>query len=251
MTSENERPQEAVYLETANGNFIVDDEGSGYILHKNALKDDNLLFEEDKASGEAEEEAQLPSAEEVDLSIFDDIETPEQEEKVEEEDNEPETLEFTKFKDDFKKHLGLDLEEALIAVQELQNLRAELYIKEQERDIQDSWGVDNDTFKKRMKDVRAYAFTLAETKPELFKKLDNVEGVKLIWSKLEQDRQRVSLQQKQVPGIQRNSQRTPEGTSKKYEYTYSQIQNMSRTDYEKSATRIAQAFASGRVDMKR
>lgn len=249
---------EPTYYEGKNGNLIVDDEGSGYILHKNPLLDDSegVAYEEGlgEAPEDAQAEAQLPDAEgaeELDLSLFDGLESSNEEKLEESEEQKQEAPEFTKFKEDFKKHLGVELDEALGAVKELQSLRAELYIKEQERSIQNSWGVDDSTFQSRMQEVRAYAANVAKTKPELFQKLDNPEGVKLIWAKLEQDKQRSKPQAKQVPGLQRNSQRVPEGAAPKYEFTYSAIQKMSREDYEKNAGRIANAFATGRVDMKR
>lgn len=266
MISENvnkapeETSTEPTIYQTRSGNYIVDDEGSGYILHKNPLLDDSdgVAYEEgfgeDAPTAPSSDEGEGQGAEELDLTLLDGLEDVAQEPNPEEGSNEEEkqeTPDFTKFKEDFKKHLGVELDEALGAVKELQTLRAELYIREQERNIQNSWGVDDSTFQSRMQEVRAYASNVAKTKPELFQKLDNPEGVKLIWAKLEQDKQRSKPQTKQVPGLQRNSQRVPEGAVPKYEFTYSAIQKMSREDYEKNAGRIANAFATGRVDMKR
>ena len=100
-----------------------------------------------------------------------------------------------------------------------------------------------------MNEVREYAANIQKKNPEMFKKLDNVEGVKLIWAKIESEKQKGN--KAQVPSVQTSGNRTPATSKSAFDFTYSQLQKMSRDEYAKNAKRIERAFAQGRVDMKR
>lgn len=208
-------------------------------------------YDESIGQEETTEETSEPSTndDEVDLSLFDELdktEEPKAEETSEEEQTPPG---FEKFSEDFKKYMGFDVKEAMTMVQELQNLRTELVVREQENSIKSSWGVDDATYQQRMKEVRDYATNIQKKNPEMFKKLDNVEGVKLIWAKLESEQRKAS--KAQVPSIQTSGNKTPAGSKSSFDFTYSQVQKMGREEYAKNAGRIQRAFAEGRVDMKR
>ncbi len=186
----------------------------------------------------------------VDLSLFDELDKAQEPEKTEESTDEEQVPPgFEKFSEDFKKYLGFDVKEAMTMVQELQTLKQELVVREQENSIKSAWNVDNDTYQERMNEVRAYAANIQQKNPEMFKKLDNVEGVKLIWAKIASEKQKGT--KAQVPSIQQSGNKTPANAKSTFDFTYSQLQKMSRDEYAKNARRIESAFANGRVDMKR
>lgn len=230
----------------------IEDVG-GFII-KNAQQ--KLWDGVDEADGQVDtepssEESSEPSLEtdEVDLSLFDELDKAEEPKADEEPAEEQAPPGFEKFAEDFKKYLGFDVKEAMTMVQELQTLKQEIVVREQENNIKSSWGVDDATYQERMNEVRKYAANIQQKNPEMFKKLDNVEGVKLIWAKLEQEKRKGS--KAQVPSVQQSGNKTPATSKSAFDFTYSQLQKMSRDEYAKNANKIQRAFADGRVDMKR
>lgn len=230
----------------------LEDVGGFIIKNANQHFWDGVDDDEQPTSDADVTEPSEPSSttDEPDLSLFDDLDKAQESEPEKPEDTEqPETVEFTKFSEDFKKHLGFDIKEAMTMVQELQTLRQEIVVREQETNIKSSWGVDDATYQERMNEVRTYAANIQQKNPEMFNKLDNVEGVKLIWAKIESEKRKGN--KATVPSIQTSGNKTPATTKSAFDFTYSQLQKMSRDEYAKNANKIQRAFSNGRVDMKR
>lgn len=241
MSENTQQPQAAEPQE-----FESLEDVGGYIV-KNANA--NLYDPSETEEQEEEQTTDAADADEPDLSIFDgiDSEAPATEKPAADEDKTPPG--FEKFSQDFKEYLGFDIKDAMAAVQELQTLRNDIAIREQEASIKTSWAVDDTTYKARMNEVREYASAIQKKNPSMFEKLDNPEGVKLIWAKLESEKRKGN--KTQVPGIQTTGNKTPAGARSAFDFTASQLQKMSRDEYAKNARRIERAYVEGRVDLRK
>lgn len=160
----------------------------------------------------------------------------------------PDTPEAKKFAENFKEYLGFDISELKSGVQELQQYRERLQAEETQRSqekqmssLQKEWGLDQSAFDGRMNQI---VERFKQYSPEMQKRLDTVEGAKLIWAKLEQE-----SKESNVPSFQRNSTISPGG--KKYLFGKSEISNMSKEEYAKNSDRILKAYQLGLVDNNR
>lgn len=147
---------------------------------------------------------------------------------------------YEQFSNDFRKFTGIDLQNAVQLVGQLQAWQVQQQVKQQESELQQSWGVQGDEFKQRLEAVRTRFKSLPK---DLQYRLDNPMGAQLIWAKLQQEEQ---AKQKQVPRFDRTGVQGSVGTPK-HMYTQQQILNMSNDDYEKQASRIAYAYKNGLV----
>lgn len=205
--------------------------------------------EEDLTSA-PEGEVQPPEKETSSLPSLEELELPSQPEKQDKPEEEkldiPDSPEAKKFAEDFRQYLGFDIDELRSGMKELQQLRQEAFEQQQravqEREmnkLREEWGIDQGTFDQRMKQVveRFGAYP-----PEMQKRLDNLDGARLIWAKLEQE------QAKQpVPQFQKSSGRTSVGTQPMF--TKSEIDKMSSAEYAKNADKILKAYRLGLVNL--
>ncbi len=148
---------------------------------------------------------------------------------------------FARFNEDFKKYAGVDFKEAMESFKFVQQKYHEQAVNEQKRQLATEWGVEGDEFESRLTQVRD---RWSRLKPELQKQYDTNEGIKLIWTHIENEQ---AKNQKQVPGLQRSSTKIPAGMQAKYDFTQRQIDKMSNEEYAKNAGRIMTAYANGRV----
>jgi len=121
------------------------------------------------------------------------LDEPEEEEKPKEEtEKKPPTS--TEFDTQFEERFGVKPTDALYLVNELLQFKqivdqiggmetlVEFRIRQQENELQQSWGVDEAEFASRMKMVRDYFKELSPAKQAA---LDNPDGARLIWAYLE------------------------------------------------------------------
>jgi hypothetical protein len=120
----------------------------------------------------------------------------EPEEKPSEEEKEPEKKPPTsaEFDVQFKERFGVEPTEALYLVNELLQFKqvvdqiggmetlVEFRVRQQEKELQQSWDVDDAEFTSRMEMVRGYFKELSPAKQAA---LDNPDGARLIWAYLE------------------------------------------------------------------
>ncbi len=150
---------------------------------------------------------------------------------------------FARFNEDFKKYAGVDFKEAMESFKFVQQKYHEQAVNEQKRQLATEWGVEGDEFESRLTQVRD---RWSRLKPELQKQYDTNEGIKLIWTHIENEQ---AKNQKQVPGLQRSNTKIPAGTQAKYDFTQRQIDKMSNEEYQKNSGRIMTAYANGRVKL--
>ena len=159
----------------------------------------------------------------------------------------PDTPEAKKFASDFQQYLGFSVEELRAGIQEMQQMRTHFAqvqsnaaIQRQERELSESWGISGDALKDRLDLVRE---RFAKLPPEMQSRLDNPEGAKMIWARLQQEEQ-----QSGIPVFQKS---TGLGMSnaggKKPQFTRSQIQRLTPQQYERYAPQILQAYQQGLV----
>lgn len=194
----------------------------------------------------------LPNLEELDLNkqTFPNdpqtTETPEQ----------PATFEIPdddnakRFKESFEKYLGFPLEDLKTYSQQfqqqqekLQQIEANNYHNNSIKTLAQEWNVDFNQAEGRLNEIKQ---RFQQYNPDMQKRLDNLEGAKLIWSRLELERS----QRSQVPQFQRSSSMSQVGKANEFMFTESQLDNMSKDEYERNADRIFQAYAMGLVQQK-
>lgn len=206
----------------------------------------NSIEEESDSTSTQEEQPspnnQMPSLDELDLPTQQPQATPTQEQQVKPEL--PDTEEARKFAKDFKEYLGFDITELRTGMEELNQLRQS--IREQEvakvhqtemQTLQKEWGVDESEFDGRMNRILE---RFQKYSPDMQKRLDNLEGAKLIWAKLQQEDMTNN-----VPQFQSSSAKTNGG--KKPMFTKAEIKGMSREEYERNADAILKAYKLGLV----
>ncbi|MBD2200155.1 MULTISPECIES: hypothetical protein [Calothrix] len=148
------------------------------------------------------------------------------------------TPEFKQFNEQFKQYAGVDFKEAVNMVQELQAFKQQQTVNSQLNTLKQEWGVDDKEVTQRLELIRE---RFVKYPPQLQAQLDNPEGAKLIWAKLEQERQVSS-----VPQLDRGRRTTP-GSNTKYLFSKSQIDKMSDSEYRQNANKIMYAYANGLV----
>ena len=128
---------------------------------------------------------------------------------------------------------------------ELQQFRQQQLIQQQQNDLQKEWG---NQFDERLNLVKEY-FNNNLT-PEQQSALDNADGAKLIWAKIQQEQ---SANQPNVPNYQQQAsnqtpmQRVNNASTPNYMFTRSQIDSMSTQEYQKNIKDIEYAFVNGLV----
>jgi hypothetical protein len=148
-----------------------------------------------------------------------------------------------KFNASFEKLFGMPVNDALNLVQELIAFRsqveasggtkalAQMSVARQEELLKTDWQVDQPEFNQRMRAIRAYFNTLPPNKQQA---LDDVDGAKIIWAKIEGDLKKRSM--KATPSINRSSRATtPQGriNQPKQLYKMSDLVEMSDDDYRR------------------
>jgi len=128
---------------------------------------------------------------------------------------------------------------------ELQQFRQQQLIQQQQNELQKEWG---NQFDERLNLVKEY-FNNNLT-PEQQSALDNADGAKLIWAKIQQEQ---SANQPNVPNYQQQAsnqtpmQRVNNAATPNYMFTRSQIDSMSTQEYQKNIKDIEYAFVNGLV----
>lgn len=195
----------------------------------------------------------LPRIDELDLnqqsSIPNNPETSEQPEQ-------PTTFEIPddenakRFKESFEKYLGFPLEDLKTYSEQfrqqqekLQQIEAANYHNSSIQTLAKEWNVDLNQAEGRLNAIKE---RFQQYNPDMQRRLDNLEGAKLIWSRLELERN----QRGQVPQFQRSSSMSQVGTPNEFLFTESQLDNMTKEEYERNADRIYQAYAMGLVQQK-
>jgi hypothetical protein len=154
---------------------------------------------------------------------------------------------YEEFANNFKKYLGIDLEQAKLMVAELQGFRVQTLVEKQQSQLKSKWGDDYDN---RFNAVKEYYSKLPQDKQQA---LDNVEGAELIWAKIERDQQ--AQRQNRTPQVpnfvsgRTTSAQTRTSTGNKPVFQYSDIVNMSPSEYRARQQEIQSAFDEGRVNM--
>ena len=159
----------------------------------------------------------------------------------------PDTPEAKKFATDFQQYLGFSVDELRAGIQEMQQMRThfaqvqtQAAIQRQEKELSEAWGISGDALNDRLSIVRE---RFSKLPPEMQSRLDNPEGAKMIWARLQQEEQ-----QSGIPVFQRS---TGLGMSnagqKKPQFTRSQIQSLTAQQYERYAPQILQAYQQGLV----
>lgn len=151
------------------------------------------------------------------------------------------------FKSAFEKYLGFPLEDLKTYSQQYQQsqqaikqLQAQNYERNSVQSLAQEWGVDYTTAQSRLNSVKE---RFNQYDQNMQARLDNLEGAKLIWSRLELERN----QKSQIPQFQRSSSMSNIGTANDYMFTEKQLDNMSPEEYAQNADRIFQAYAMGLV----
>lgn len=204
---------------------------------------DTELSSESEPSEQASQPANDSSVEKVgdiDLSVLD---LPEQEQAQQETDEPelPSEPEYIQFAEGFKKYTGVDFQQALGLMQELQQFRAEQVVSQQRSELQSAWGISGSEFEERLSLVNE---RFARYDDNIRAQLNSPQGAQLIWAKIQQEQQQRT--QKNVPALDRSNNKVT-GGSDKYLYTRQQIAKMSNDEYSKEAGRIQYAYANGLV----
>ena len=151
------------------------------------------------------------------------------------------------FKSAFEKYLGFPLEDLKTYSQQYQQsqeaikqLQAQNYERNSVQALAQEWGVDYTTAQSRLNSVKE---RFNQYDQNMQARLDNLEGAKLIWSRLELERN----QKSQIPQFQRSSSMSNIGTANEFMFTEKQLDSMSPDEYAQNADRIYQAYAMGLV----
>lgn len=155
----------------------------------------------------------------------------------------PEDENATKFKQAFEKYLGFPLENLKTyseqyaqAIGELQRIRQDQYYSSAVNQLANAWGIDTATAEGRLDEVQK---RFSQYSKEMQTRLDNVEGAKLIWARLESEAQQ---RQNAVPQFQRSRGSTPISTNDNWMFSEAQLDAMSPEEYERNADKIYQAY---------
>lgn len=152
------------------------------------------------------------------------------------------------FRQRFQEYFGVDPQEAAQRFQELQQFRQQQLIQQQQAELQREWG---DAYQERLEAVKEY-FNNRLT-PEQQQALDNADGARLIWARIQQEQM---ANQPQVPNYQQTTgqppqQRVQQAATPQYKFTKSQIDKMSRAEYENNIKEIEDAIMNGLVNFNK
>lgn len=149
----------------------------------------------------------------------------------------------TKFKQAFEKYLGFPLEDLKTysqqyaqAVGELQRIRGEQNYTNSVNQLAQNWGVDTATAEGRLDQIQK---RFALYSKDMQARLDNVEGAKLIWSRLEAERQ---ARENSIPQFQSSRAGFVPNNNNNWMFSESQLDAMSPEEYERNADKIFQAY---------
>lgn len=163
----------------------------------------------------------------------------------------PDTPEAKKFAEDFKQYLGFDISELRTGVQafkamqdEIAKVRAERTANQAVKDLKATWGVDGTEFDNRIKQVTERHGKYKANKA-LYDQLDNIEGAKLIWAKIEQEGK---AKKPEVPQFDRSSKNTsPVSSTEKGTITWAQIESLSDSEYQRLLPKINKMMLEGKI----
>ncbi len=159
----------------------------------------------------------------------------------------PDTPEAQKFANQFEEYLGFKIEDLRAGIQEMQQMRqhfnqvqSQNRVQQQESALKQEWGIDGNDFQDRLQVIRE---RFSKYSPEIQQRLDNVEGAKLIWAKLQQEEQEAG-----IPVFQKSTGlgRTNAGGNRP-QFTRSEILRMSPEQYERFASEITYAYQNNLV----
>ena len=171
----------------------------------------------------------------VDLSFLDlPSEAPKETQQAQADQNTPE---FKAFAEQFKQFSGVEFQEAINTLNDLRGYRQAQIIAEQKRNLQQAWGVDEQVLNQRLQLVQE---RFNKYPKAMQAQLDNEEGARLIWAKLQ-----LEQQDNTPPKMDRAKATVP--ASGKYMFSESQIQKMSDTEYKQNVDRITYAYKNGLV----
>lgn len=195
----------------------------------------------------------LPTLEELELE-----EQLQQKENKEEEELNSDPFDFElpdndsakKFREAFNKYLGFDVAELKdyatqykSAITELNQIKQQNYINQSINNLANDWSVPVDEVNSRLEAVRE---RFKNYSPEMQARLDNVEGAKLIWSRIENES---ITRSNSVPNFNSNRNYKPTGNkSTQRMYTQAQIDNMSADEFNSNYSDILYAYANGLVN---
>jgi hypothetical protein len=204
----------------------------------------------DSGSGETaerQEQKQEEPKDDDDLSWLDLSEDLGIEEPVKEAQDLPDTPEAQKFAEDFKQYLGFDISELRDGIQTFKAMQQEIVqyktqkaVETSMKQLQNEWGVDSGEFDSRMTRILD---RFNKYPAELKAKLDNVEGAKLLWAKIEQEER---AKGKEVPRFERSSNPISQSIGRPM-FTWNEINAMSNEEYVANADRITYAAANGLI----
>jgi hypothetical protein len=201
--------------------------------------------EEKKEESKGEQEG-LPSMEELDLPEDLGVDTSEKEDVPEL----PDTEEAKQFAKQFQEYLGISVEEFRNAAQDykktieyVNQVRAEQERNKAMAELSQEWGVDSNEVQSRLEKVQERFNKYPE---EMQNRLDNLEGAKLIWAKIQAEQQ--AKEQKQVPEFQRSKTagQAPKA-GQQIKFTKEQIAKMTPEEYEANNEEIIEAYRLGLV----
>lgn len=182
----------------------------------------------------------LPDLTELDLPEDLGLEAKSEEQKAQEKV----APEFKKFAEDFEKYMGMPIDQFKASQQEaieyVNQVKAERAKVEATKLLANEWGVDITEVEGRLEQVQKRFNKYPE---DMRKRLDSVEGAKLIWAKIEQEN--ANRLNKQVPQFQRS--RGTATAQPKAMFKQSDIDKMSPEIYARNADRILKAYQLGLV----
>ncbi len=153
-----------------------------------------------------------------------------------------------KFREAFNKYLGFDVDELKNyaqdyrqAIDTIRTIQQENYVRESVNNLSMDWGVSQDEANARLEEVRQ---RFASYSPEMQARLDNVEGAKLIWSRIENEALR---KQRNVPTFNSSTRTTPRTSTNQRMFTQAQIDAMSAREYSDNYSDILFAYQNGLV----
>lgn len=203
---------------------------------------------QDEEKQESKSEEGLPSLEELDLPEDLGVDTSEKQDVPEL----PDTEEAKKFAEQFQQYLGISVDEFRNAAQDyrktieyVNEVRAEQERKQALSSLQSEWGVDSNEVQQRLEKVQERFNKYPE---EMRNRLDNLEGAKLIWAKIQSEEQ-AQKTQPDVPQFQKSKTagQAPKAGSNQVRFTREQIAKMTPQEYEANNEEIIEAYRLGLV----
>lgn len=155
----------------------------------------------------------------------------------------PDDANASKFKQAFETYLGFPLEDLKTysqqyqsAITELRQIRQDQYYNSAVNQLASAWGIDTATAEGRIDQIQQ---RFSQYSDEMRSRLDNVEGAKLIWARLESEAQQ---RQNAVPQFQRSRGGTPLPNDNNWMFSEKQLDAMSPEEYERNSDKIYQAY---------